>query len=181
MLAQIPQDGKFQRRQRQFLAKQGTFVVGLRDGQPAEVVLLRGFGGGIRLVVADVTPQLCFDPRHQFQRVERLGDVVVGAQGQAHDLVHVLHLGGQHDDGEQVLFADLLAQRKAVHVRQHHVQNRQIQRTAGHAVQRVMGIVAFMYLIPLVFQADLHQVRNGGLVVYDQNLCHNRQVPSCDI
>ena len=58
-------------------------------------------GAGVALVVADVAPQLRLDPRHQLQRVERLGDVVVGTQGQAHDLVHVLHLGGQHDDGDR--------------------------------------------------------------------------------
>jgi hypothetical protein len=61
--------------------------------------------------------------RHQFARLEGLGHVVVGAQLQAHHAVHHLAAGGEHDDGNVAFLADLAAQRKAVHLGQHHVED----------------------------------------------------------
>ena len=66
---------------------------------------------------------------------------------------------------------DPLAQGEAVHVRQHHVQDGQVQVLAPDAVQGVGAVVEFMDGVALVFQIDLHQVRDGGLVVHHQNVC----------
>src|SRR5581483_2632165 len=44
------------------------------------------------------TPQCAPDPGDQFGRVERLGDVVVGARFQPEELVRLLDASGQDDD-----------------------------------------------------------------------------------
>ena len=135
--------------------------------KPPEVVLLGitplSGGGG---VVAGVPPQLSFHPGHQLQGVEWLCEVVVRPQGQPHDLVHVLHLGGEHEDGEQVVLPDLLAQGEPVHVREHHVQNGQVQVGALHTGEGLLSGIKLVDGVALVFQADLHQVGDGRLVVY---------------
>ena len=89
------------------------------------------------LVVPGVPPELGLDPGHQLQRIEGLGEVVVRPQGQPHDLVHVLHPGSEHQDGEQVRLPDLLAQSEAVHIREHHIQDGQVKRRGGHTGQGV--------------------------------------------
>ena len=49
--------------------------------------------------------------------------VVVCADGEAGDLVHVLRLGGEHEYREVVLLADFPAEGKAADVGEHHVQD----------------------------------------------------------
>ncbi len=39
------------------------------------------------------------DARHEFARIERLGEVVVGTHLEADDAIDVFALGGEHDDG----------------------------------------------------------------------------------
>ena len=43
-------------------------------------------------------PQQRLDPAHQLAQRERLGDVVVGAELEAHDLVELVVAGGQEQD-----------------------------------------------------------------------------------
>ena len=87
---------------------------------------------------------------------------------------------GQHQDGEEVILPDALAERKAVHVRQHDVQDDQAQLLAGDDLQRLGRRAAGEHRIPLVCQVDFHKVRNGGLVVDNQDffLHGNVQFPS---
>src|SRR5262249_38051294 len=48
----------------------------------------------------DVAAEHRADARQELARVERLGQVVVGADLEPDDLVHVLALGGEHQDGD---------------------------------------------------------------------------------
>ena len=132
------------------------------DVQP---VRLAGAGG----VVAQIAPQLGLDPGHQFQRVERLGDVVVRAEGEAGYFVHILHPCGEHDDGKKVLLADPAAERKAVHVRQHYVQNGQVRLVRFKAGQRFGGSAADEHPAALVLEIHRHQVGNFLFVVHHQD------------
>ena len=99
---------------------------------PDVAAFLRRLGGVV--VVAGEAAQLGLDPRHQLQGIEGLGDIVVGAQGEAGDFVHVLHPRRQHDDGKEVVLPNFLAKGKAVQIRQHHVENGQIN---GRLLQNV--------------------------------------------
>lgn len=69
--------------------------------------------------------------------------------------------------GEQVVLPDALAEGKAVHVRQHHIQHRQIQACRPHTSQGVGGIIEFVDGEAFVFQIDLHQICDRSLVIDD--------------
>ena len=61
--------------------------------------------------------------RHHLAGAERLRDVVVGAQAQAADLVDVVLLRGDHDDGRILGLADLFADLKSIHPLKHQIQD----------------------------------------------------------
>ena len=81
-------------------------------------------------------PQDGAHPRQQLARVERLGQVVVGAELEPDDLVDVVALGGEHDDrrvGALGQRADAAADLEPVDagehdVEQHHVEVALLQR-----------------------------------------------------
>ena len=94
-------------------------------------------------IVLLVPPQLGLDPGHQLQGLKGLGHIVVRPQGEAGDLVHALPFGRQHNNGEGMGLPDLLAELEAVQIRQHHVQNGQIQWFVCRKVQRAGGVIGF--------------------------------------
>ena len=77
---------------------------------------------GVRVVGGDglaLHPFQCpLHPGAQDHQAERFGDVVVGAQGKACDLVNLQVVGGQHQDGDGGSLADLAQQAIAAAIRQ---------------------------------------------------------------
>ena len=71
---------------------------------------------------------------------EWLGDVVIRAQTQAHQLVHLLVLGGQEDHRHGGACAQTLQQFHPIHARHLDVQHRQIGRPRGQTMQRAFAI-----------------------------------------
>ena len=88
--------------------------------QPTEIVFFQVFFCFLRIVTG-IAAQLGFDPRHQFKRLERLCNIIIRTERQPCDFIHVFHLCGQHNNRKQTLFPDFLAQRKSIHIRQHHI------------------------------------------------------------
>ena len=165
VFAQQPQQVEFDGGQYQGLIVQGAGVGLPVDDQPVEIDD-RGF---LRpLVVPGGPAQLGLDPRHHLQRAEGLGDVVVGPDGQAGDLIQLLHLGGQHDHRKPVALPDAPADGEAVHVGQHHVQQRQIDFFRLQGLERVQPRVAGVHRESLVGQVQLHQIGDFLLVVHHQ-------------
>jgi hypothetical protein len=66
------------------------------------------------------------DARQQFARLERFRQVVVGAHFQAEDAVQRLVAGGQHDDRQRRVGAQLAAQGQAVVAGQVEVEHHQL-------------------------------------------------------
>ena len=67
--------------------------------------------------------------RDELIRAERLGQVIVGAEVEAHDAVRFLGPRGDDDDGQiggRPVAAQHPAQLESAHTRQHHVENGQI-------------------------------------------------------
>ncbi len=93
------------------------------DGEPVEHPALRARGHRRRHALA---AQDRLHARHQLARLERLGHVVVGAKLESDHAVHHVAARGQHDDRDVAFLADLAAQRKAVHLGQHHVEDRRV-------------------------------------------------------
>ena len=65
-------------------------TVTFTDGQSRQPILFAGLHAAEHGV----------DARGQLARVERLGQIVVCADLQAHDAIHVLAAGGQENDGD---------------------------------------------------------------------------------
>jgi transposase-like protein len=95
------------------------------QGPAGKLHLLRLLGLRIRRHRV-AAAQHAADARQQLARLERLGQVVVGAHLEAEDAVQRLVAGGQHDDRQGRLRAQLAAQGQAVVAGQVQVQHDQV-------------------------------------------------------
>ena len=115
------------------------------------------------------------DPRHQGSRVERLGHVVVRAQLQADDRVHVLGAGGQHQDRHVAAAAQLAADLEAVHLGQHQVQHDQVRVAALVLDQGLLAVGRGHDGEALLLEVQPDQLDDVALVVDDEDGLHERQ------
>jgi hypothetical protein len=128
----------------------------------------RGCGGGIGWSGRSPT-QDGVDTRSEFARVEGLGEVVIGADFQADDAVHVVTVCGEHDDGDGGGCADLAENFEAAHAGEHHVENDQgigAGESAAEADTAVMDGLGAQALRNEVFRDEFAQL---DIVIHDQN------------
>jgi len=76
------------------------------------------------------SPEHRFDPCQQLTLIERLDDVIVGPELEAHGTIRVVGHSGEHDDRHMRCGAQPLAQAEAVFPRQHHVEDHEIYRVS---------------------------------------------------
>src|SRR6266511_2495672 len=113
-------------------------VPGPRDLVRLLVQLQVGEGEPGRTRLAAGAPQHRADPRGQLLEAERLGDVVVAAEGQAADLVVGRVPGGQeHHGGTGTGVAQLPDDLEAVQVGQHHVEHHEIRALLAGQLHRL--------------------------------------------
>ena len=117
-------------------------------------------------VIEPVPPQLGLDPGNHLQGIEGLCDVVVGPDGQAHDLIPVQPPGCEHDNGAIGLLPDLLAELKTVRIGEHHVQKRQIQVCVLNTVQGLRAGVALVDRAAVIGEVKLQHVGQFLFIVY---------------
>jgi hypothetical protein len=117
--------------------------------------------------------QLRLRPGQQDLEVERLGDVVVGAQGEGADDVLGLVLGGGHDDRQlrrRVRPADALQHLQPAHAGHHHVQQDQVERGLdGDQVQGRLPVLGRDRDVPVPGEAAGEHLAVGLDVVDDQH------------
>ena len=118
-------------------------------------------------IVALETAKLGLDPSHDLQRVEGLGDIVVRADGKAHDLVGVRDLCRQHNDGKIIAFPDFLADMETVDIGKHDVENRKIRQRFLKAGQGICPIIKFVNRVAVVFQINIEKVGDLFFVIDD--------------
>ena len=107
------------------------------------------------------------DAGGQLRGREGLGDIVVGAEHQAGDLVHLLGAGGQHDDADAaVLVSELLAHLQTVDAGHHDIKDRDVKVAAVLLVflQGHLTAIGFDYLVAGASEVDYHKVADGGFV-----------------
>jgi hypothetical protein len=121
--------------------------------------------------------QVGLDARHQLARRERLGDVVVGAELQAEDLVELLPAGGQHDDRDVALGPDALAHLQAVHARQHDVEHDEVHRLAVDHLERLVAATGPDHGEAGVAQGVLDDRADGLLILHDQDAVGQTGLP----
>ena len=121
-----------------------------------------------RGIVFVVTSQLRLDPGYHLQRAERLGDIIIRAQGQPGDLVRLLILGGEHDDGIIMILPDPAAEVKAIAVGEHDIDDGQIQPGLADTLQGLFCGIEFIDLVILICEIELDQIGDLPLVVHDK-------------
>ena len=126
-------------------------------GQNAARLLLSGGAG-----TAEERPH----PRLQLQDVEGLGDVVVRPALKSHELVRVLPLSRQHDDGHIGELPDTHTSLKAINLGHHQVQQDQVKAPLPGQLNRLLPIVAHLHLVALVLQVEFDALDQYLLVVY---------------
>ena len=135
--------------------------------------LARGKQRGLLALVRRVAPrEHRRDPRHQLLGAEGLDHVVVYAQLEAEELVVLLAPGGEHDDGDVLALADLLAGRIAVELGHHDVHDNEVvvvEHALVDGLHAVLGLVGLVIveLRVLAYDSSYHL-----FVVYYKDLCH---------
>ena len=102
--------------------------------------------------------------------MERLGEVVVGADLEADHLVGDLVPGREHDDRHLALLADLAADRQPIHAWQHDVQDDEVGLHLGEAGDRIGSVGDGLDLVTLPAEVDAGQLQDVLLVVDDEDL-----------
>ncbi len=90
-----------------------------------------GWGHGGVAAVAEGGLDAC----HQFGDAEGFGQVVIGAQFQALDLVLFIASGAEHYNGHVGPFPDAAAHLHPVHVGHHNIQDYQVDKVSLHRLQ----------------------------------------------
>ena len=113
------------------------------------------------------------DAALDLEDVERLGHIIVRAVFETQNLVHVLALGGEHDDRHRGFFADALAHLNAVYLGQHDVQKHKIIAPGEKFVQRFLAVHCGIRFIIILFKGIFESLHDQRFVVYDQYFaCH---------
>ena len=97
-------------------------------------------------IVALIATELRLHARDKLQRQKRLCDIIVRAERQTSDLIDLFALRRQHDDRIIVFFANFPAERETVHIRKHHVQDRQIELLLLNTLQRIRRTIVFVHM-----------------------------------
>ncbi len=141
LVAEEGQDVELGRGEVDGLAVEGRPAGGRLEGHPAQPQgAPGGVGGGGRVGRAPDPAEDGVDPGHQLPGAERLGEVVVGADGQADEEVGLRVPGGQHEDGHRPVLLDPPADLEPVEAGQHEVEDHEVgpdlldERDAGRAV-----------------------------------------------
>ena len=88
---------------------------------------------------------------------------------EAQELIHIVGLGGEHDNRHIGELPDLLAGLEPVHPGHHQIQDHQIHRLAGGNLHRLHAVRAGQHLIAFVFQIEFNPLDQELFVVYHQN------------
>src|SRR6266851_9815667 len=137
------------------------------DGQVSERLAL---GRGLRLVRVRLRP-----PKHGVDTCqhladrERLGDVVVGAELEADDLVDLGVLGGDHDDRHPAVLAQRAAEVEAAHARQHQVEQDQVGPRGSCAAEARGPVAGFLHGEAGRRQVVLEHLAYTLVVLHDQH------------
>ena len=112
------------------------------------------------------------DARHQLARAERLGDVVIGAQLEADELVGFVVARGEHDDREVTRSADGPRDVEPVEPGQSKIEDDEVRSLRAHAHERLLAGGSARDPEAGVFEEVVDEPNDLRLVVHDQDLRH---------
>ena len=115
--------------------------------------------------------QKSLDPGQQLRRGKRLDDVVIRAQLQpAHPVRHGVFR--RQKDDRRAGWRNVVHQCKAVHARQHDVQQHQIKLLLFQQVGGLLAVAGQHKRLPQRLQRHLNEPGNMRLIIHDQNRKH---------
>jgi hypothetical protein len=110
--------------------------------------------------------------------VERLGEVVVGADLEADDLVDVVVARGQHQDRHVGRRPDLAAHLEPVDVRQHQVEHNEVGLRRVGLLKRLGPVARDLDVVAGVLEVHRHERGDVPLVLHHKDLLgHGHRVP----
>ena len=109
------------------------------------------------------------DAGGELAQAERLGHVVVRAELQAHDLVHLAVAGREHDDRDLRLRAEDPADLDAGQLRQHEVEQHQVRLVGAEPDQRLAAVRGGNGPVALELERFDEGLAEGRLVVHDED------------
>jgi len=118
------------------------------------------------------TPEDCPDACDQGPRVEGLRDVVVGAQLQPDDGIHVVRTGGEHEDRRLAAPANLATDVEAILLRQHEVQDHEVRVVPEVERERLVPIARGDHPEALLLEVEPEELHDVRLVVDDEDAFH---------
>src|SRR5215216_2519744 len=146
--------------------------------KPRKLELLLLAGDALRVEAS--SSQMRPHPAHQLARTKRFRNVVVGADLEAHHHARLVIAGGEHQDGHAAARApslsrpDLAAHADAVHAREHHVQDDEVERLRlpPQALQSRLPVSSRLRHHTLAREGVLHDVSYRRVVLNYQYLRH---------
>ena len=135
-----------------------------------------GSRSGGRLCARRITALMAGE---QLARVERLGNVVVRPDLQAHDAVRLLAHGGQQDDRDAGRLAQVPAEREAVLARHHDVEHHEVDRRRAQRPARGGRAFRHGHAHLVAFEVPRQRLANLAVVVDHQHMrgcVHGREL-----
>ena len=132
--------------------------------------------------VAGIAAQLSLNARDELQRAERLDHVIVRAKRKAFDLILLGIASRQHNYGIGMAGTNRAQQFKAVDIRQHDIEQRQVKLLFQNCLGRIGPAVGDLDVKALFCKVDTNQVGDGLLVInYQYALVHacSSRAPLC--
>ena len=112
------------------------------------------------------------DACHQLVWIEGFAQVVVGADLESHDSLHVLGSGRQHDHRDGGFGSDAPQDVESVDAGQHHIQDHQGVIAGKGPFDALLSVVDGVHLKPFRFQVPGDQRTQLGVVIDDQQAIH---------
>ena len=108
-------------------------------------------------------------PREELGEVERLGDIVVGAQVQATHPILDGSAGGQHDHGDVAVGADPTQEVEAVPIGQAHVDDHEVGSIRSSALEPCLRRSRADHVDAVLAEAHLDEIEDPRLVIHDEH------------
>src|SRR5690606_31106787 len=118
------------------------------------------------------------DPGQEFAHREGLGQVVVGADLQPDDTVHLVVARGEHQDRHGTGASDVSADIEAVDGGEHDVEDDQVGRVGGRLGDGGLAVGDGAYLVTRLLEVVRDRRANTRFILDDEDPCHIRlQLP----